>query len=386
MIERPRLIEDVERSLKANPVVALMGPRQCGKTTLAHMIADRNPKCEFFDLENPVHLSRLSAPMQALESLSGLVVIDEIQRKPELFELIRVLVDRPDNAAIFLVLGSASPDLVKGTSESLAGRVGFIDMSGFDLDEVGHDTVCMLWNRGGLPRSYLANDDETSYAWRQDFIRTFLERDIPQLGISIPAQTLRHFWTMIAHYHGQIWNGAEFARSMGTSEPSVRRYLDILCGAYMVRALQPWYENLKKRQVKSSKIYLRDTGLLHGLLSIESYKDLQMHPKLGGSWEGFVIEYICRVASTRDIYFWATHTGAELDLLIFKKGRRYGFEVKYTDAPRMTKSIRIAVNDLLLHKVFIIYPGKDSYDLDKNIHVIPMDRICSAIYSMDKVK
>ena len=380
MIKRPGLIEDIKHRLERNPVVALLGSRQCGKTTLAHMITGQHEKYEFFDLENPVHLSRLSAPMQALESLSGLVVIDEIQRKPELFELIRVLVDRPDNAAVFLVLGSASPDLVKGTSESLAGRVGFVDMSGFSIDEVGHDTVCMLWNRGGLPRSFLADDDHTSFSWRQNFIRTFLERDIPQLGISIPALTLRRFWTMIAHYHGQIWNGAEFARSLGTSEPSVRRYLDILCGAYMVRALQPWHENLKKRQVKSPKIYLRDTGLLHALLSIESYKDLQAHPKLGGSWEGFVIEHICRIAWTRDIYFWATHTGAELDLLIFKKGQRYGFEVKYADAPKMTKSIRIAVNDLGLHHVFIVYPGHAPYDLDKNIHVIPMEKIDKAIF------
>jgi len=378
MLERPQLIKDIQARLQTNPVVALLGPRQCGKTTLARMIAADHSNFDFFDLEDPVHLSRLSAPMQALEPLSGLIIIDEIQRKPELFELIRVLVDRPDNPAVFLVLGSASPDLVKGTSESLAGRVSFVDISGFDLDEVGHDTIRNLWNRGGLPRSYLAHDDSISYAWRQDFIRTFLERDIPQLGISIPAQTLRRFWTMIAHYHGQIWNGAEFARSLGTSEPSVRRYLDILCGAYMVRALQPWYENLKKRQVKSPKVYLRDTGLLHALLSIESYKGLQLQPKLGGSWEGFVIEHICRKVKTRDVYFWATHTGAELDLLVFKQGRRYGFEIKYADAPAMTKAMRIAVNDLNLHKLFIVYPGKDAYALDKNIHVIPLSKVGSA--------
>ena len=372
MIKRPGLIEDIEGRLKSNPVVALFGPRQCGKTTLAHMLAEGYPHCEYFDLENPLHLSRLSTPMLALEPLTGLIVIDEIQRKPELFELIRVLVDRPDNKGKFLVPGSASPQLVKGTSESLAGRVAFVDMAGFDLDELEHNTVDRLWNRGGLPRSYLADDDSISYSWRQDFTRTFLERDIPQLGISISAQTLRRFWTMIAHYHGQIWNGAEFARALGTSEPTVRRYLDILCGAYMVRALQPWHENLKKRQVKSPKIYLRDTGLLHTLLSIESYRDLQLHPKLGASWEGFVIEHLCRKIKTRDIYFWATHTGAELDLLVFKHGLRYGFELKYADAPSMTKSIRIAIKDLQLSKVFIIYPGKDSYAVDKSVQVIPM--------------
>lgn len=381
MVERPQLLKDIQTRLHTNPVVALLGPRQCGKTTLARMIAAHHSNFDFFDLENPVHLSRLSAPMQALGPLSGLIIIDEIQRKPELFELIRVLVDRPDNPAVFLVLGSASPDLVKGTSESLAGRISFVDISGFDLDEVGLDTIRTLWNRGGLPRSYLAQDDSISYAWRQDFIRTFLERDIPQLGINIPSLTLRRFWTMVAHYHGQIWNGAEFARSLGTSEPSVRRYLDILCGSYMVRALQPWYENLKKRQVKSPKVYLRDTGLLHALLSIESYKDLQLQPKLGGSWEGLCIEHICRKVKTRDIYFWATHTGAELDLLVFKQGRRYGFEIKYADAPTMTKSIRIAMNDLNLYKLFIVYPGNDAYTLDKNIRVIPLKKVGNTIIS-----
>ncbi len=364
--------------MRTNPVVAILGPRQCGKTTLARMIAATRDDCEVFDLENPVDISRLSAPMQALAPLHGLVIIDEIQRKPELFELLRVLVDRPESNALFLVLGSASPQLVKATSESLAGRVGFVDMSGFSLDEIGHQYKQELWTRGGFPRSFLASGDDVSYAWRQDFIRTLLERDIPQYGITIPAETLRRLWTMLAHYHGQTWNGAEFARALGSSEPTARRYLDILCGAYMVRALPPWHENIKKRQVKSPKVYIRDSGLLHALLSIETHRDLQTHPKLGASWEGFVLEQVLSAARTRDAYFWATHGGAELDLLLFKHGRRYGIEIKYADAPTVTKSLRIAMQDLRLHKATIIYPGDRAYPLDEKIGVIPVSQIETA--------
>lgn len=372
MIQRNKLKQAIHQTLEQNPVVALLGPRQCGKTTLARMVVETRNDCEYFDLENPVDLSRLSAPMQALARLRGLVVLDEIQRKPDLFELLRVLADRQGTPAKFLILGSASPHLIRGVSESLAGRVGFVDMSGFRIDEIGHGNLSRLWLRGGFPRSFLAQDATAAFAWRQDFVRTFLERDIPQLGLSIPAETLRRFWTMLAHYHGQVWNGSVFARSLGVSQPTARRYLDVLSGAYMVRVLPPWFENLKKRQVKSPKTYIRDSGLLHALLSIEALRDLEGHPKLGASWEGFVVEQVLEEAGTRDAYFWGTHAGAELDLLLFRHGRRYGVEVKYADAPTLTKSLRIAIEDLHLDRIAIVYPGNREYALDHNVRVIPV--------------
>ena len=309
MVPRPRALARIDHVLGTHPVAALLGPRQCGKTTLARVIADREP-CEFFDLENPVDLRRLSAPMTTLQKLSGLVVIDEVQRLPDLFALLRVLVDRPENRARFLLLGSASPQLIRGVSESLAGRIGFVDLSGFDLRETGAEHQDRLWVRGGFPRSFLARDDPTSLDWRDDFTRTFLERDIPQLGITIPAETLRRFWTMMAHYHGQIWNAAELARSLGASENTARSYLDILAGAFMVRVLPPWFENVGKRQIKSPKVFLRDTGILHALLQIETLADLQAHPKLGASWEGFALEQVAGLLDTRDAYLWASHGGA----------------------------------------------------------------------------
>jgi predicted AAA+ superfamily ATPase len=338
------------------------------------MIAGREP-CEFFDLENPVDLRRLSAPMMTLEKLSGLVVIDEVQRRPDLFELLRVLVDRPANPARFLLLGSASPRLVRAVSESLAGRIGFIDLSGFDLRETGAEHQDRLWTRGGFPRSFLAHDDAASLAWREGFIRTFLERDIPQLGITIPAETLRRFWTMMAHYHGEIWNAAQFARSLGASENTARSYLDILAGAFMVRVLAPWFENVGKRQVKSPRVFLRDTGILHALLQIGTLPDLQAHPKLGASWEGFAIEQVVGLLDTRDTYFWATHGGAELDLLVSLGGKRYGFEFKYADAPGRTRSMLIAREDLGLERLWIVYPGAREYALDDAIHVVPLASI-----------
>lgn len=374
LIPRATVQNKIAMALSRSPVTALLGPRQCGKTTLARLItADKGGA--YFDLENPRDLARLSAPMVTLEQLQGLIVLDEVQRKPELFELLRVLADRPGHPARFLLLGSASPTLVKGVSETLAGRLAFVDLSGFSLPEIDAKNFQQLWLRGGFPRSYLAEDDQASYAWRNDFIRTFLERDIPQLGITIPAAVLRRFWTMIAHYHGQIWNGAEFARSLGSSEATARRYLDILSGSYMLRQLPPWHENLKKRQVKSPKVFIRDTGLLHALLSLESTDDVNHHPKMGASWEGFAIEEIIAAADSRDIYFWATHAGSELDLLLFSKGRRLGFEIKYADAPRTTKSMRIAMADLQLDKLYIIYPGPERYDLDTDITVLPLHDI-----------
>ncbi|MBW2706283.1 MAG: ATP-binding protein [Deltaproteobacteria bacterium] len=355
-------------------IVALLGPRQCGKTTLARMIEEQEP-CTYFDLENPVDTRRLSAPMSVLEKLSGLVVIDEVQRRPDLFELLRVLVDRPQNPARFLLLGSASPQLVKGVSESLAGRIGFVDLAGFDLSEVGNEQRDRLWIRGGFPRSFLATEDAASVEWREDFIRTFLERDIPQLGITIPAETLRRFWTMVAHSHGQVWNAAEFARSLGTSEVTARRYLDILAGAFMVRVLPPWFENISKRQVKAPKIYIRDSGILHSLLQSHTLANLQGHPKIGASWEGFAIEHAIGFFRTRDAYFWATHAGAELDLLVLVEGRRYGFEFKYADAPGRSRSMHIALQDLHLDHLWVIYPGQQEYALDDHITVIPLEAV-----------
>jgi uncharacterized protein len=374
MIPRPNAISQIDRAFSVHPVAALLGPRQCGKTTLARMIAERQP-CTIFDLENPVDLRRLSAPMRALEELTGLVVIDEVQRRPDLFELLRVLVDRPQNSARFLLLGSASPQLVRGVSESLAGRIGFIDLSGFDLNEVGPENRDQLWIGGGFPRSFLADDAERSMIWREGFIRTFLERDIPQLGITIPAETLRRFWTMVAHYHGQVWNAAEFARSLGTSEVTARRYLDILAGAYVVRVLPPWFENIRKRQVKAPKIYIRDSGILHTLLQLHDLTDLQGHPKLGASWEGFALEQVLGVLATRDAYFWATHAGAELDLLVMVKGKRYGFEFKHADAPGRNRAMHSALQDLHLEHLWVVYPGRQEYSLDDRITVIPLNTL-----------
>ena len=374
MIPRPNGIDEIERTLAAHPIAALLGPRQCGKTTLARMIADRRSST-YFDLENPVDVRRLSAPLSVLQGFSGLVIIDEVQRRPDLFELLRVLVDRPRNAARFLLLGSASPHLVKGVSESLAGRIGFIDLSGFDLTEVGASERDRLWLRGGFPRSFLAAHDSASLAWREDFVRTFLERDIPQLGITISAETLRRFWTMVAHYHGQVWNAAQFARSIGTSETTARRYLDILSGAYMIRVLPPWFGNLRKRQVKAPKTYIRDSGILHALLQLTTLADVQSHPKLGASWEGFALEQVVGALGHRDAYFWATHGGAELDLFVRAAGKHYGFEFKYADAPGATRSMHVAIQDLSLEHLWVVYPGNQDYALDDKISAIPLDSI-----------
>ena len=378
MIERPRRIEAVAEALGQYPVAAILGPRQCGKTTLARKFAlDR--KSVVYDLDNPIDMARLATPMLALEGLTGLVIIDEIQRKPELFGILRVLVDRPESKTRFLVLGSASPHLVKGASESLAGRIGFIDLSGFSLSEIGADRDSDLWNRGGFPMSFLAVDDAHSARWRFDFIRTFLERDIPQLGITIPAETLRRFWMMIAHYHGQVWNAAVFARSLGVSGPTVRHYLDILSGAFMVRQIQPWHTNTKKRQVKSPRIYLRDSGLLHALLSLDTLQDVLSHPKVGASWEGFVIEEILSSVQARDFYFWSTYSGAELDGLLFRRGRAVGFEIKRTDAPTRTKSMVSAIKELDLEHLYVVYPGKQSYRMDDRITAISVRDLGSVL-------
>ena len=372
LVDRPNAVRRIREAFSVHPAAALLGPRQCGKTTLARAFAADSRASAYFDLEAAVDRRRLETPEQTLGRLNGLVVIDEIQRVPALFEVLRVLIDRPGSRARFLLLGSASPALVKGVSESLAGRVGLVDLAGFDLREVGAPAWRDLWLRGGFPRAYLAQDAGRSALWRRNFVRTFLERDIPQLGISIPAETLRRFWTMIAHYHGQIWNGAEFARALGASEVTARRRLDILAGAFMVRVLPPWFENLKKRQVKSPKVYVRDAGLLHTLLDLAGERDLAGHPKVGASFEGFAIEQLLAALETDNAFFWATHGGAELDLLIARSGKRYGFECKLADAPGTTRSMRIAIDDLGLEHLWIVYPGDEAYSLDDRISALPV--------------
>ena len=374
MIARTELIQAIESRLATNPIVALLGPRQVGKTALAREISDDYPTT-VFDLENPKALLRLAEPMTALESLTGLVVIDEVQRKPELFPLLRVLADRKPLPARFLILGSASPWLARGVSESLAGRVSVVDVSGFNLSEVGAKEQRKLWWRGGFPLAFLARNDTASRQWQNDFVRTLMERDLPQLGITIPAATLRRFWTMIAHFHGQIWNAAEFARSLGAGENTARRYLDILTSMFLVRQLQPWFENLGKRQVKAPKVYVRDAGLLHCLTNVESPEMLEAHHKLGASWEGFALEQVLRITGDQQAYFWATHSGAELDLLVHWRGRRWGFEFKYSDAPVMTKSMHIALEDLKLERIFTVYPGKEAYPMHEKVEALPLTQL-----------
>jgi predicted AAA+ superfamily ATPase len=374
MVERADLVHRIRRALRLSPVTVLYGPRQCGKTTVARQMVGA-ASAAYFDLEDPVGERQLSEPMLALQRLRGLVVIDEVQRQPGLFSVLRVLVDRKPPGARFLILGSASPELLRQSSESLAGRIAFVEMGGFDLAEAGRASLRRLWWRGRFPRSFLARNDAESRAWQENFIRTFLERDIRAFGVEVPPVVLRRLWMMLAHYHGQIWNASELARSLGESHTTVKRHLDILTGALMVRQLQPWYENLSKRQVKSPKIYLRDTGLLHALLGVSSFRFLQGHPRLGASWEGFAVEEILRTVGERNAYFWATQSGAELDLLVLQGGKRYGIEVKYGDAPGISKSMRIAFSDLGLQHLLIVYPGDRSYNLDKHVAAVPLEQI-----------
>jgi len=329
----------------------------------------------YFDLEDPVSLTRLDAPMTAMQSLNGLVVIDEVQRRPDLFPILRVLADRNPLPARFLILGSASPLLLKQSSESLAGRVEIISMSGFGLEEVGPEVQARHWLRGGFPLSYLAWSEADSVAWRKNFVQTFLERDLPQLGVRIPATTLLRFWTMVAHYHGQVWNAAEPARSLSMGETSVRRYLDLLTDVFMIRQLPPWFANTTKRQIKAPKVYFRDSGLLHYLLGIRSEKDLLSHPKSGASWEGYVIDEVLRVVEPEEAYFWGTHGGAEVDLLLRKDGKMVGVECKRLDAPRLTPSMRAALSDLGLERIVVIYPGERRYTLAEQVEAVPLSFI-----------
>jgi hypothetical protein len=374
---RPRRIAEVRASLRRSPVVALLGPRQCGKSTLARAIARQSPEATFFDLEDPRDVARLDDPMLALADTSGLVVLDEIQRRPDLFPSLRVLADRRPLKTRFLVLGSASRDLLRQSSESLAGRIEYLDMDGFSLDEAGERQFGPLWVRGGFPRSLLARTESESVAWRREFVRSFVERDLPQIGSSVSASTISRFWAMLAHYHGQIWNASEFARAFGVSEASVRRYADLLIETFVVRRLLPWSENLGKRQVKSPKLYIADTGILHSLLGIENRTGLENHPKIGASWEGFgITQVVERLGVSRDeCYFWATQAGAELDLLVVRGERRMGFEFKRTMAPQVTKSMHIALDDLRLSSLDVVHAGDQTFPLRKGIRALSLKRL-----------
>ncbi len=366
-LPRPRELEAVRAKLRRAPITALLGPRQCGKTTLAQSLKTEH----FFDLEDPRSLARLDEPQTALEGLTGIVVIDEVQRKPDLFPLLRVLADR-QQATRYLLLGSASPELVKEVSESLAGRVAYHDLGPLAVDETGASEWRRLWLRGGFPRSYLSEDAATSALWREDFIRSHLERDIPALGISIPAETLRRFWVMVSHYHGQTLNLSELGRSFGVSDHTARRYLEILSGTFMIRLLPPWHANVGKRLVKAPKLYIRDSGLFHALHAIATPVLLESNPKLGASWEGFAMEQAIRLMDVTHPYFWRTHTGAELDLVWQAHGGLWGMEFKYQDAPGMTRSIRAVMRDLPLQHLWIVYPGPERYRLDDAVSVLPV--------------
>lgn len=368
-MERLFYLETIQRLFAVNPVVALLGPRQCGKTTTAKQyIKETQQSVLFLDLENPNDLARLDAPMLTLEPWEGLIVIDEIQLRPELFPVLRVLIDQQKSRQ-WLILGSASRDLIRQSSETLAGRISYLEMTPFSLTETGKEQN--LWIRGGFPRSFLAEDDAISYQWRQDYISTFLERDIPMLGFQIPPRTMRRFWMMLTHYHGQMFNASEIGKSLGVSHVTTRHYLDILTGTFMMRELSPWWENLAKRQVKTPKIYFRDSGIYHGLMGIKNYEELYSHPKLGASWEGFAMEQVIHFfnAKAEECYFWAVHGQAELDLLIMQDGKRYGFEFKYADAPRLSKSMTTAFRDLNLDHLWVITPGNQVYALAEKISV-----------------
>lgn len=378
MINRHLLENTLRTALARSRGVVLRGPRQSGKSTLAQSFLDRS-SVNYFDLEYPPHAQRLVYATQTLEHLSGLVVIDEVQLRPDLFPLLRTLMDRSNTPGQYLLLGSASPALMRQAGESLLGRVETVDVAGFDLEELataqGGFTETLanrLWLRGGFPRAYLAANDQDSFVWRVNAVRDHVEVDMPQFGVNITAPAMLRFWRMLSHYQGQIWSAAPFAQSLGVSEPTIRRYLDTLTHTLMVRQLQPWHENLGKRQVKAPKIYFRDTGLLHALMGIQTQTDLLMHPYHGASWEGFALEQILRIAQPDEAYFWATHQGAELDLLMLRGSQRIGVEFKRTDAPRVTTSMRIALHDLKLDRLYVVYPGLHRYPLADRVEAVPL--------------
>lgn len=390
MIERVEHRCAIERLLANNPVVALLGARQVGKTTLAkQVVRRRSGPTHFFDLESSADRARLADPLLALSGLRGLVVLDEIQRMSDVFPALRVLADRSRRSARFLVLGSASPDLLRQSSETLAGRIAYHELPGFALNEVANGQLRRLWLRGGFPRAYTIRSHAQSFSWRVDFVRTFLERDVPELELGVPSRTLDRFWTMLAHYHAQTWNGSELGRAFGVSHHTVRRYLEALESTFMVRSLQPWHANLKKRQVKSPKIYVRDSGLLHRLLNVATFDELQRHPKVGASWEGFVIENLIHILGVdgRECFFWATHAGGEIDLIVRGGGRSRsggrgrrseswrGFEIKHTSAPKVTRSMHLALAELPLASVDIIHAGDETYPLAKGIRAVAAKRL-----------
>lgn len=370
MIKRESFIKRIKEQFEVHRIVAILGPRQCGKTSIAKEICGPDiERSHYFDLENRTDLERLANPQLVLGQLTGLIVIDEIQRYPDLFPILRVLHDMDDSRR-FLILGSASRELIQQLSESLAGRIGYIELTPFNTSET-NDTQ-KLWIRGGFPNSFMAANEQGSFSWRTEYVRTFLEQDIPNLGFKIPAPHLMRFWLMLAHYHGQIFNAHELGQSLDLSGNTVRHYLDILSGTFMVRILAPWYENIKKRQVKSPKIYFRDSGIFHALLDIKDLNGLLIQPKMGASWEGFALEQIIQAANTPHCYFWSVHSQAELDLLIIKDGKRFGFEFKYTDKPQITKSIRTAISSLNLDQTIIVYPGDISFPLEEKISALTL--------------
>jgi predicted AAA+ superfamily ATPase len=382
MVNRPREIDELRRLLRTFPIVGILGARQVGKTTLARMVVKRlGQLAAYFDLENPVDAARLADPMLALSSLKGIVVIDEIQRRPGLFPVLRVLADRTGRTTRFLVLGSASPALVRHSSETLAGRIAYHTLAGFSLDEIGATHAERLWVRGGFPNSYLARSAGDSLLWRRNFVRTFLERDIPLLGINIRSETLQRFWSMLAHYHGQTWNSSDFARSFGVADTTIRSYLDILTGTFMVRQLLPWHENISKRQVKAPKVYIADSGILHLLLNLQSLNDIEGHPKVGASWEGFIVDQALRrlQAQPEECFYWATHAGAELDLFVIRGKKRIGVEVKRTVSPSVTPSMRIALHDLKLSRLYVVHAGEETFPLQKRITAVAARRLLSDI-------
>lgn len=377
MIPRPAIEQSIRTALGRSRAVALNGPRQAGKSTLARRFLSRESP-NYFDLEDQLHVARLAAPQETLSNLQGLVVIDEVQLQPGLFPTLRVLLDRSNEPGQYLLLGSASPQLLRQAGESLLGRIETVEVSGFNLQEVtagaGFDknTVDRLWLRGGFPRSYLAGSDRDSAAWRNNAINNHVAVDLPQFGVNIAAPAMLRFWTMLAHFHGQVWNAAFPAQSLGISEPTVRRYLDTLTQTLMVRQLQPWHENLGKRQVKAPKIYFRDSGLLHTLMGVGTLPELLTHPRAGASWEGFALEQVLRIAQPDHAFFWATHQGAELDLLLFRGGRRVGVEFKRADAPTITPSMRIAMKDLKLDALYVVYPGLHRFAMGAGIEAVPL--------------